>query len=785
MEQKISRHKELIKRMSRICLIILFEIVVYGIFNELKSEIKSLCVFIMCMAPFLIWFCSEKYIEMNIDIFSENRDSRTKNAIDMFVLAVDAEIIALFFDRIILLLLYKLVAAYDILLKGYLEQIRFFSFWRIQYWFIFIFIILLVFYLGFEKSFQNRYILAAVLFIYLVMGQYHGSSIGYLSGMLVEHTENYDKTTLIGINQGLRGDEWAVDLPLSIGQCYSDEKFPYYNDNLMINGCDVMVSAKLPVNDVLALFNPLKWGYYFLPIENAVAFGWWLPLFAVFLSSIDMMYELCRKKKVSVAYGGMILFSPCVQWWYSISVLIFSGQYLIVALNRFLVEKGKVKRILLTAFASLCANTFMFVIYPAWEIPFLYFFLILIVWVFWRNWEGKPLKKENILAYFMVLLSCMAFGIRFLLLSGEAMQVQLNTTYPGNIRAWEMVPIDIFLLQIINVFMSFGKYSTYMNNCEISQFYGMFFWSFILWISIVRKKAEKIREKRLISILVIFNLLLLYYIFGPQLPHLYNITLLSFSYPRRMLSLFGYSSMVILMLLLGCCIENKMIDKGKAKIFAAVCFVIVAGIAVNNNIIREYVNGSILFFVFVIVVIGIWAYTGYTIISGHSLKRGITFLLVISVASSAFVNPVQRGLDDLFESSLISKIYEISEQSTGRWLVSGNSTISNIVTACGIKRLTGTYVYPDIPMFEIIDPDHDYEDSWNRYAHIDMELSNENRIESFGAGLNVGIDVETAQKLDAEYWVINRVVDTNMFEGVDIVQIYNSAEWYIYKLIYK
>ncbi len=741
----------------------------------------------LIVLPFFVWFLYNILYMYNKKIFSKENQTVSFHdyVMQVLFLFLDAAIVALVFDRVILVTAYKMVSSKQILLARYLESVQFISFPRIAFWFIMIFAILLCISIGIEKSFKYRYIISMVVFIFLVIGKYHGSSIGFLSGMLTEHTNDYDKTTLLGINQGLRGDEWAVALPLNLAQYYNDEKFPYYNYNLMIEGCDTMVSAKTPAKDLLALGAPNNWGYFFLPTENAVSFGWWFPLFALFLSSIEMMYELCKNKRISIVFAILITFSPCVQWWNGIIMLIAAGQYFVVALSRFLSEKNTWKKIGWTLFAALCAITYVFVLYPAWQVPFIYIYLILAFWVMWNKRDCKPFAKANILAYIGVLAICVVFAGRFLILSGDAMQTQLNTVYPGSVREWFTVPNDIFLLQIINVFMGFGKYSTYLNNCEISQFYGMFLWSLIAGLPIISKTGVKKNSVKLIIALVVCELFFMYYMFGPQIPFLYKIMLMTYSYPRRVLAVFGYGAVVLLMLILNESVVYSQKEVRGRRTIALALTVIALVFCINDTNMREYLNGSMGLIVIATLLIQLWGYTGYCIITRSNLKKGIGILLCVTMISSIFANPIQRGLDDFYKSVLVQKIFELNKENTGRWLVTGNSTISNIITACGVKRLTGTYVYPDYAMMEIIDPDYVYEDSWNRYAHIDMTIADKNFIESVGSGLNVQIDVNTAQALDVEYWVVNHEVDSKEYEDLLLEEVFSSKEWYIYKMNYQ
>lgn len=690
-------------------------------------------------------------------------------------------ILSLFFDQIVLVSLYKLINTKNILLTRYLARVVNFSWARIGFWFIIFLTILLMVKIGLEKSFKYRYLFALFVFIYLVIGQYHGSSIGFLSGML-EHTDEYNETTLIGINQGIRGDEWGNWLPLKLSQY--ENNFKYRNYNLMIEGCDTMVSGKLPAWDLMGLTRQKNWGYYFLPSENAVAFEWWSSLFLIFLSSIDLMYEFTHRKKLSILYAIMIIFSPAVQWWNSLWVIIYTGQYFIVALSKFLNSQKILTKVAYTALASISAISYIFDLYPAWQIPFAYVFLILGIWLFWKNKEYHPFQKANWPYYIFVILVCAIFSARFLALSKDAMLTQLNTTYPGG-GEWATVPIDMPLLQIINFFMAFGKYTTYLNNCEISQFFGMLLWTFVLWLLILRKK-DKNPVGRLITALFICLMFFLYFMYGPKIKFLYKITLLSSTYPRRVYTAFSYCSVLILFLTI---CESQYIG-GLSNKWAKFCTVVFStaafGLVLFDKTIFEYMQDSIYIALFVVILLQCWAYIGYTIIAVRNSQRGITLLVILTVLSTLCVNPINQGIDVFSESTLIQAVKQIDSENghQGRWIVCGNATIANFVSACGVKRASGVYIYPDIAMMEIIDPDCSEKNVWNRYASVDISIGDENSITSAGVKLLITVDLETAKALDIHYMVTKEEISETDYEGISFEQLYEDSTWYIYNINY-
>ena len=113
-----------------------------------------------------------------------------------------------------------------------------------------------------------------------------------------------------------------------------------------------------------------------------------------------------------------------------------------------------------------------------------------------------------------------------------------------------------------------------------------------------------------------------------------------------------------------------------------------------------------------ILIVVLFSYMGYAILRGGTKRiRQLAMLLVfLAIGSTSMVNPITQGMDSMFEKTTMAKIREIDAVDSGRWMVSGSPTISNLVTAQGVARTTGTYYYPDWTMMEIIDEKHQFED---------------------------------------------------------------------------
>ena len=81
-------------------------------------------------------------------------------------------------------------------------------------------------------------------------------------------------------DEGVRGDEWGVQLPNLLAQLHHEPRFPVVNDLLGEGGQNMGVIGMtgVPVRQWAALARPATWGYFFLPLRQAMAWQWQLPL---------------------------------------------------------------------------------------------------------------------------------------------------------------------------------------------------------------------------------------------------------------------------------------------------------------------------------------------------------------------------------------------------------------------------------------------------------------------------------------------------------------------------
>jgi hypothetical protein len=91
-------------------------------------------------------------------------------------------------------------------------------------------------------------------------------------------------------------------------------------------------------------------------------------------------------------------------------------------------------------------------------------------------------------------------------------------------------------------------------------------------------------------------------------------------------------------------------------------------------------------------------------------------LLLLSLASTAAIHPIYRGLTPLTNSRLAEAVEAVDAESPGPWVVIDASELTNFVPALGISSFSATYAYPQPDLWKRFDPDPARFDVYNRYA---------------------------------------------------------------------
>jgi hypothetical protein len=133
-------------------------------------------------------------------------------------------------------------------------------------------------------------------------------------------------------------------------------------------------------------------------------------------------------------------------------------------------------------------------------------------------------------------------------------------------------------------------------------------------------------------------------------------------------------------------------------------------------------------------------YTAFLILCLRKSWRWLlaTALLLPAAATTALVNPLDRGLDVILKSSLFATIERQPELRKGRWLVFSSSVVlSGFVSASGVDLVNGLKIIPALDELTLFDPENKYTSIINQSCYLLVHVQTEagpSRFESSGPG---------------------------------------------------
>lgn len=162
-------------------------------------------------------------------------------------------------------------------------------------------------------------------------------------------------------------------------------------------------------------------------------------------------------------------------------------------------------------------------------------------------------------------------------------------------------------------------------------------------------------------------------------------------------------------------------------------------------------------------------------------------MLVIGI----LVNPVRAGIKFVEDLPLLNSIEEVNKKEEGLWaLIEIGLPEINLPNIVKAKTLNSTNVYPNLELWYKIDNNHQYEDVYNRYAHIFITLvSNEEgtKFELLAPDvIRIFLSYEDLQKLGVNYLVRGaKLPDMEETDEIKLDEIYRDESYVIYKVIYE
>jgi hypothetical protein len=566
-------------------------------------------------------------------------------------------------------------------------------------------------------SHKRRYLIfpAAVLVGLLA---FTALGISGTSSPLLAKDAGSGDTVIAGLPRTIRSDEWIVHTPLVISQV--ENGMPRYGD-VGVGSHDMSVLSDLPVLSWTSVFHPNQWAYRILPIDNAFAFDWWSVAAILLIGTYVFLLVVVGSLRWSVV-GALFLYgSPFFHWWYTSSVftaigwMAFASAFVLLAVTS--VGRKRIVFALLAAYSLVC---FALIIYPPWQIAAAIAVGVVCAGALWSRWREGAATVRSVIHTALIAGGTAAIPLTaFLVTRQPTMNAISNTVYPGArvVAGGELPWTQLFSSWFGLNYVTNGpelRGVLFPNESEASSFLFLgvalvvavpFVWRFVVPL------GDRLRGVIIASIAAMALFLTQMLVGLPSI--VAKITLLSTVPERRALIGLGFVSMV-LVVAVGSSLERLSVPtfaRGLAGVaFVGAVTVGVAGLARDFQSATDAVGNKMILVALAVAVAAAGVYFWRPVASIAGLAA---FGLLVSLS----VNPLVDGMSQTRESSIVTtaKSIDSEQDGAGAW-VGETYVIASLLTTAGVQNLSGVNLYPNVPAWDLIDPDHEYENVWNRYS---------------------------------------------------------------------
>ena len=637
----------------------------------------------------------------------------------------------------------------------------------------------------YEFIYKQRYKLAVAFLIFVMLFKLSGSSIVNFNEQFQTESDDNRFHPLLGFARMVRTDEWASSTLYMLSQGVGQNQYEYFSNKLRGTTTDMFTLVNSPVKDILMIGKPFQIMFLLLGNDRGLSFYWYIRIVAMMLGSFELCIILTdKKKRLSLCGMIMITFSSAVQWWYCMDTLIW-GQIILVLLNKFLMTDKKSTKYLCAVGELIAVTSYIFILYPAWQVSFAYVFFAIYIYIVIKNTKnGYKINLHDLLIIGITFLCVVGLLVRWGMLSGDTIKAIMNTDYPGE-RREVGGGATILYAYFYNIFFAY-KYCP--NPCEASSMLSFYPLPIVFSIVYVLLNFKNKKHwKFFIPTIIISIFLTIWCKWGfPEILAKFSLMSMTTS-PRATIAL-GTIQIYMLIYLMGAIEkEDKWINKFVAYILPIPVIAYMVYQAVNTCSIPGYfgfVKIIISTILFGIAIFGIFN------IDKEKIKNATIYMLIfIALITGLLVNPIIRTTDVIYKKPICSKFAEIREQDPNAlWL--GDDTgiyLNNYMLANGLRTIDSTNVYPNLELFELLlgENAEAQKNAYNRYEHMNINITDgETHIELPAAdNMLIWLNYHDLEKMGIDYIVVKNDINERGYD-IEFEELYNEDGLYIFKPVY-
>lgn len=574
-------------------------------------------------------------------------------------------------------------------------------------------------------------LLVILLVLLLSIFKINGSSVDMFREVIFteeSNTDEIDTDSLFGSSRAIRSDQYMVTIPMIVSQDINNEA----TINTDMGEGTNLITQNIPSRNIFALFRPTFFTFYFTDDTGfSYSFHWWAEMGLLLISTYLLLLQL-TKKNLWISIGGSLLFvmTPFTQWWNQTNMITWIS-FGVLFFLKILKEKDWRINILYGLGLSYSIVTFALLLYPAFQVSVTYIALgIAIGYVIseWKEIKGNLKLSIPILVTFVILGG--SFVLLFIKEYKDVISIISNTVYPGTrfITAGEG-DRNLLFNGFYNILLQRDSNTAPFGNQSESSNFFLLFPPLLVWI--IYKNINLFRKKKKLDwIAICISLVLIFFTthYFLPLPSIVSKISLMFLIPhQRLLIGFGFGSYILMLYIL----SKKDIYKPNKSIVDTILLYLLSlsfGMLICSVGIKLYTTSPDFFKSPKIVspeikIIG--ASSLVTLLVFLLLKNYKKLFLIILLSfaflSTVYINPIRRGLDVLTNTEIAKYIRETSEKDDSKWVAFGDNRIAQYALANNASIINGVHIYPQFDIWKVLDPQGQYIDIYNRYAHIGFE----------------------------------------------------------------
>lgn len=576
--------------------------------------------------------------------------------------------------------------------------------------------------------------------------------------------------TVIGSPRSIRSDEWLVQTPFYLSQVKTGNHF--INKSYQDSGQNMMLAYNVSSWHISTIGKPFNWGFLFLGASRGLSWYWSFKIIALMLLSYEFAMILTSKRKIlSVVSSLWITFTPTVQWWFMqhLGDVVFFSLLIMVSIYHYFNSEKKVFKIMMAINLIIALIGFPLIIYPAFQVPFAYVIMAFTAIQIFKALRNKKVKLFDVIVIALTLFVSLMIDVLTIYQSWDAISATLHTVYPGKRISvggeytWKNLSDFLF-----NIFLPF-KTPQVSNQVELSSSFNFLLYILLILPFVIKRK--EIKKNIFGIILVIYSLMLMFYSIVGIPTILAKLTLFSYVPFSR-----SWQSMSVIAVFASIWFISFIWDRLEriklTKILPSILFVTILYLyrGLTDDIYKNYL-GRFTTISFIVIML-----VAFICILYRKNRIFYSIMLVIITLGGLTVNPVTHGIGVIKDKLLSHEVESIVEKNPNAIWMSDSTNLYHFVQMFGAKGIDGVRFYPDKQLMTKIDKQNQYEEVWNRYAHLKYSLTNETTSMTTPVPDNVNINLNVNELKDLKVKYILTTRDLNREFGSSFTEIYHDND---------